>query len=67
MTAPLTEDGRAMRKCDGGWCDPDCSECSGLGYICDDPGFYEACDECFIGDEDVLTARDHCPPMGDAR
>lgn len=64
---PLTEDGRAMRKCDGGWADPDCGRCQGRGYVYDEPGFQEACDECFLDSSDVLSARDHCPPMEEAK
>ena len=58
---PLTEDGRAMvrSKCGNGWADPECSECHGTGI----GGGYLACDECFLGNEDVLTARDYCPAL----
>lgn len=64
---PLTDDGRPMLKCEGGWCDPECSRCSGRGYICAEPGFYEACDECLLGDEDVTSDGDFCPRMEDAQ
>lgn len=33
LKIPLTEDGRAMRKCDGGWADPDCVACHGTGHV----------------------------------
>ena len=49
VVTPLTEDGRAMRKCEDGWADPDCVACHGTGHV----GYgseAEACD-CFLGSE----------------
>lgn len=65
-TAPLTEDGRPMRKCDGGWYDPECGDCSrGLaGYGSEQ----ESC-HCFLSNEDYTALAkdsDFCPRREEA-